>query len=197
MLQHRRTLNKTSAKQCVCFRKEILIFANGVERKSPLAAWIASPDGERPARWKRIADVLPFGWIDLVNVDRMDTIELVQAMLRTDTGWKQQAVRQVVNDCDADSSLLVDLVPLLNVEGTKAMAAHVLLLLSRTYRPELESILPKAATIWLDAPYDEEQILNVLFGTVREQRSMMNCFSVSSEVLLCIHGVHCCEYGRE
>ena len=100
-----------------------------------------------------------------MNVDRMDTIELVQAMLRTDTGWKQQAVRQVVNDCDADSSLLVDLVPLLNVEGTKAMAAHVLLLLSRSYRSELESVLPKAATIWLDAPYDEEQILNVLFAT--------------------------------
>ena len=45
------------------------------------------------------------------------------------------------------------------------MAAHVLLLLSRAYRSELESILPKAATIWLDAPYDEEQILNVLFAT--------------------------------
>ena len=140
-------------------------FANGVERHSPLAAWIASPDEERPARWKRIAGVLPFGWIDLVNVDLMDTVELVQAMQRTDTEWKQQAVRQVVNDCDADSSLLVDLVPLLNVEGTKAMAAHILLLLSRTYRSELESVLPKAATIWLDAPYDEEQILNVLFGT--------------------------------
>ena len=60
-------------------------------------------------RWKRIADVLPFGWIDLVNVDLMDTVELVQAMQRTDTEWKHQAVRQVVNDCDADSSLLVDL----------------------------------------------------------------------------------------
>ena len=140
-------------------------FANSVERQSPLAAWIASPDEGRPARWKRIADVLPFGWIDLVNVDRMDTVELIQAMQRTDTGWKHQAVRQVVNDCDADSSLLVDLVPLLNVEATKAMAAHVLLLLSRAYRSELESILPKAATIWLDAPYDEEQILNVLFAT--------------------------------
>ena len=45
------------------------------------------------------------------------------------------------------------------------MAAHVLLLLSRSYRSELESVLPKAATIWLDAPYDEEQILNVLFAT--------------------------------
>ena len=140
-------------------------FANSVERQSPLAAWIASPDEGRPARWKRIADVLPFGWIDLVNVGRMDTVELIQAMQRTDTGWKHQAVRQVVNDCNADSSLLVDLVPLLNVEATKAMAAHVLLLLSRTYRSELESILPKAATIWLDAPYDEEQILNVLFAT--------------------------------
>ncbi|MEC7113305.1 MAG: hypothetical protein VXW72_07165, partial [Candidatus Thermoplasmatota archaeon] len=108
-------------------------FANSVERQSPLAAWIASPDEGRPARWKRIADVLPFGWIDLVNVGRMDTVELIQAMQRTDTGWKHKAVRQVVNDCDADSSLLVDLVPLLNVEATKAMAAHVLLLLSRTY----------------------------------------------------------------
>ena len=95
----------------------------------------------------------------------MDAIELIQAMQRTDTGWKHQAVRQVVNDCDADSSLLVDLVPLLNVEGVKAMAAHVLLLLSRTYRSELDSVLPEAATIWLDAPYDEEQILNTLFGT--------------------------------
>ena len=54
----------------------------------------------------------------------------------------------------------------LSERGSKqSKAAHVLLLLSRTYRSELESILPKAATIWLDAPYDEEQILNVLFAT--------------------------------
>ena len=59
----------------------------------------------------------------------MDTIELVQAMIRTDTAWKQQAVRQVVNDCEVDSSLLIDLVTLLNVEATKAMAAHVLSLI--------------------------------------------------------------------
>lgn len=140
-------------------------FANAVERQSPLAAWVASPDDERPARWKRIADVLPSGWVDLVSVDQLNAVELVQAMHQTDTSWKQHAVRQVVNSCDADSSLLVDLVSLLDVEATKTMAAHVLLLLSRTYRSELESILPKAATIWLDAPYDEEQVLSVLFGT--------------------------------
>jgi len=139
-------------------------FANAVEREAPLAAWIASPDDERPARWKRLADVLPFGWIDLVNVDQFDAVSLVKAMHQTNTPWKQQAVRKVVTYCDADSSLIVDLVPLLDVEATKAMAAHVLLLLSRTYHTELASILPKAATVWMDAPYDEEQVLNVLFG---------------------------------
>ena len=139
-------------------------FANAVERQAPLAAWIASPDDERPARWRRIVDVLPFGWIDLAKVDQFDAVSLVQAMHQTDTSWKQQAVRQVVSYCDADSSLIIDLVPLLKAEATKAMAAHVLLLLSRTYWSELESILPMAATIWLDAPYNEEQVLNVLFG---------------------------------
>ena len=40
-------------------------FSNSVERKAPLAAWIASPESERPARWKRIADVLPLSLIHI------------------------------------------------------------------------------------------------------------------------------------
>ena len=140
-------------------------FSNSVERKAPLAAWIASPESERPARWKRIADILPHGWIDLIPVDALDAVALVKAMTQTDTEWKQKAARQVINAFDSNSSLLVDLVPLLEIDAYKTMAAHVLLLSSRRHHNELKSILPTAATIWLDAPYDEEQVLSALFDT--------------------------------
>jgi hypothetical protein len=45
------------------------------------------------------------------------------------------------------------------------MAAHVLLLSIRKHRLELTSVLPKLATVWLDAPHDEEQVLEALFDT--------------------------------
>ena len=138
-------------------------FANAVERENPLAAWIASPELERPSRWKRIATVLPFGWIDLVQVSELDAVSLVQAMSQTDTAWKEQAVRQVLHACDANSSLLVDLVPLLDDDAHKAMTAHVLLLLSRTHADELRTTLSRASSIWLDAPFGEEHVLNALF----------------------------------
>ena len=138
-------------------------FANSIEREAPLAAWIASPESERPSRWKRIGAILPQGWVDLVPVTALDAVTLTQAMAHTDTAWKQEATREVINAFDSNSSLLVDLVPLLDVDAYKSMAAHVLLLSSRKHRLELESILPKLATVWLDAPYDEEQILGTLF----------------------------------
>jgi hypothetical protein len=161
-------------------------FANSIEREAPLAAWIASPESERPSRWKRLSNVLPFGWIDLVEVNDLDAVSLVQAMAQTDTVWKQHAARQVINSCDSNSSLLVDIVPLLDVDAYQAMAAHVLLLLSRTYHTELETTLPKAATVWLDAPYDEEQVLSVLFGaqsmTLRTDDELLQRFLRGSKV---------------
>ena len=113
-----------------------------LRREEPLAAWIASPESERPSRWRRIANAIPNGWVDLVSVSDLDTISLVQAMTQTDTAWREQAVRQVINSVDSDSSLLVDIVSLLDVDAYKAMAAHVLLLLGRTHRRELDTILP-------------------------------------------------------
>ena len=138
-------------------------FADSVEREAPLAAWIASPQTERAARWRRIGDVLPQGWVDLIPVGDMDAISLVKAMSRTETEWRQKAVREITNAFDSNSSLLVDLVPLLDDDLHKAMASYVLLMLTRRHRDELNSILSKAAIIWLDAPYDEEQVLNTLF----------------------------------
>ncbi|MBI99408.1 MAG: hypothetical protein CMB71_04500 [Euryarchaeota archaeon] len=140
-------------------------FANAVEREAPLAAWVASPRSERGSRWKRIGDVIPQDWVDLIPVGELDAISLIKAMSRTGTGWRQEAVREITNAFDSNSSLLVDVVPLLDDDVHKAMASYVLLMLTRKHRHELQSILPRAATIWLDAPYDEEHVLNALFDT--------------------------------
>ena len=140
-------------------------FANSVEREAPLAAWIASPESERPARWKRIGTILSQGWVDLIPVTALDTVTLTQAMVHADTDWRQEAAREVINAFDSNSSLLVDLVPLLDDEEYMSVAAHVLLLSIRKHRLELTSILPKLATVWLDAPHDEEQVLAALFDT--------------------------------
>ena len=140
-------------------------FANAVEREAPLAAWIASPQRERASRWKRIGDVVPPDWVDLIPVGELDAISLIKAMSRTGTGWRQEAVREITSAFDSNSSLLVDVVPLLDDDLHNAMASYVLLMLTRKHRHELQSILPRAATIWLDAPYDEEHVLNALFDT--------------------------------
>ena len=161
-------------------------YSNSVEREVPLAAWIASPEAERPARWKRISAVLPHGWIDLISVDALEVVELVKAMTRTDTEWKQKAARQVTHAFDSNSSLLVDLVPLLEIDAYKTMAAHILLLSSRRHRTELKSILPKAATVWLDAPYDEVHVLSALFersaASLTEQDQLLHRFLKGSSV---------------
>lgn len=155
-------------------------FANRVERDAPLAAWIASPESERLTRWKRIGDVLPQGWVDLIPIQDLDAISLVKAMVRTETDWRQQAAREVVNAFDSNTALLVDLIPLLDDEVYKSMASYVVLLSSRRHHNELKSILPKAATVWLDAPYDEERTLNALFGpnskTHAEDSSLLQRF---------------------
>ncbi len=139
-------------------------FSNSMEREAPLAAWIASPESERPTRWKRLESVLPHGWVDLVAVETLDAVTLVKAMARTTTEWKQRAAREVMNAFDSNSSLLVDIVPLLDIEAYKTMAAHVLLLSNKRHHSDVKSILPKAATVWLDAPFDEEHVLSSLFG---------------------------------
>ena len=144
-------------------------FSNSVEREAPLAAWIASPEFERPARWMRIGSILPPGWIDLISVDELEPVALVKAMTQTNTEWKHKAVRQVMDDFDSNSSLLVELVPLLDIDEYKTMAAHVLLLSSRRHRSELKSILAEASTVWLDAPFNEAEVLNALFGTGMSQ----------------------------
>ena len=54
-------------------------------------------------------------------MSELDAVSLVQAMSQTDTVWKEQAVRQVLHACDANSSLLVDLVPLFDDDAHKAM----------------------------------------------------------------------------
>jgi hypothetical protein len=140
-------------------------FANTVERETPLAAWIASPESERPTRWKRIGTVLPQGWVDLMAVTALDAVTLTQAMVHANADWRKEAAREINNAFDSNSSLLVDLVPLLDVDEYKSMAAHVLLLSIRKHRLELTSVLPKLATVWLDAPHDEEQVLEALFDT--------------------------------
>ena len=154
-------------------------FANAVEREAPLAAWIASPQSERASRWKRIEDVVPQDWVDLIPVGELGAISLIKAMARTGTGWRQEAVREITNAFDSNSSLLVDVVPLLDDDLHKAMASYVLLMLTRKHRFELQSILPRAATIWLDAPYDEEHVLNALFdtdSTTNEQEALLHHF---------------------
>ena len=98
-------------------------------------------------------------------VSALDAVTLTRAMVHADADWRQEAAREVINAFDSNSSLLVDLVPLLDDDEYKSMAAHVLLLSIRKHRLELASILPKLATVWLDAPHDEEQVLGALFDT--------------------------------
>ena len=57
-------------------------FANAVEREAPLAAWIASPQSERASRWKRIEDVVPQDWVDLIPVGELDVISSSRQCLK-------------------------------------------------------------------------------------------------------------------
>ena len=138
-------------------------FSNSIERTNPLASWIASPMSERNSRWQRIHTILPHGWVDLLDPQTMDIKSLLNGMARTSSEWKQQAFSILTMRLSNENSLLLDVANMLDDPSSGSIAAHSIITTSPYFGEELDALLSDASSIWLDAPYRQEDVLMVLF----------------------------------
>ena len=138
-------------------------FSNSIERTNPLASWIASPVSERDSRWQRIHEVLPDGWVDLLNPHSMDINSLIKGMARTSSDWKKHALSVLMMRLSNEKSLLLDVAKMLDDPFSNSVAAHSIIAVSPYFDEEIDTLLSTASSIWLDAPYRPEDVLTVLF----------------------------------
>ena len=69
--------------------------ANALEAQDALAAWVASPPNHRPARWVRLKERLPDGWIELMPVHDVPVADLPFAMERAGPAWRRDALQRI------------------------------------------------------------------------------------------------------
>ena len=138
-------------------------FSNSIERTNPLASWIASPVSERDSRWQRLHAVLPDGWVDLLDPHSMDIQSMIKGMARTSSEWKKRALSVLIMRLSNENSLLLDVGKMLDDPSSNSIAAHSIIAASPYFDEEIETLLSKASSIWLDAPYRPEDVLAVLF----------------------------------
>ena len=138
-------------------------FSNSIERTNPLASWIASPMSERNSRWQRLHTILAQGWVDLLDPHSMDIKSLINGMAKTSSEWKQRAFSVLMMRLSNENSLLLDVAKMLDDPSSGSIAAHTIITTSPYFDEEIGSLLSKASSIWLDAPYRSEDVLMVLF----------------------------------
>ena len=72
-------------------------WANKIESENPLASWIASPSKFRYSRWVRIAEILPEGWTDLLDVTELSIEDILTVIPDSGPDWQDAAVIEIKN----------------------------------------------------------------------------------------------------
>lgn len=134
--------------------------ANLWERDHPLAAWIASPQEHRPARWMRLHPRLPDGWTDLLSVDALSLEDLPEAMLGASPSWQRLVLRRIQAAAQIDAGVLLAWRDGMRT-GTASAAANATCLLCtlRAENSEHTSLFTEATEVWFKAPMCEVEVL--------------------------------------
>ena len=141
--------------------------ANMWEREHPLAAWIASPDEHRPARWLRLHGRLPEGWTDLLSVNALSLEHLPLAMLGASSAWQRLVLRRIQAFSQVDAGVLVKWRDGLKANTSIAPAYATCLLCSlESGRPEEAALFSEATEVWFTSPMCEQEVLETVLGPV-------------------------------
>ena len=138
-------------------------WANKIESENPLASWIASPSKFRYSRWVRIAEILPEGWTDLLDVTELSIEDILSVIPDSGPDWQDMAIIEIKNRFLLNSGLIFENKRFLKMEKIKSWFAINVLLISNELGKEFDSIIEECLEIWLDSPRMAEKILSNLF----------------------------------
>jgi hypothetical protein len=159
-------------------------YANSIERKNPLAAWISSPKHDKLRCWQRISSELETGWADLLPIELCDNQLLISASERAGSGWREDAINHLKSTFIRHNQAIIEVEHLLKDKKTKSFLAAAILLSSETFPLELHEIVSDSCKIWLDAPYFSCEVLEAMFplGKALDEERMqlaMKCAKAS------------------
>ncbi len=161
-------------------------WANKIESKNPLAAWIASPSKFRYSRWVRIAEILPEGWTDLLDVTELSIEDILSVIPDSGPDWQDTAIIEIKNRLLINSGLIFENKRFLKIEKINSWFAINVLLISNELGKEFDSIIEECLEIWLDSPRMSEKILSNLFPRnsldSKNQSKMLDLCLVASKV---------------
>ena len=161
-------------------------WANKIESENPLAAWIASPSKFRYSRWVRIAEFLPEGWTDLLDVTELSVEDILFAISKAGTDWQDTAIIEIKNRFLMNNGLIFENKRFLDFERINSWFAINVLLISNELGKEFDSIIESCLEIWLDSPRMAEKILSNLFprnsADSKNQSKMFDLCLVASKV---------------
>lgn len=138
-------------------------WANRNEAASPLASWIATPEGDRSSRWIRLRNILPPGWADLLPVGACETATLIQAMPFASLPWTLVALEKVRQRFTHNAESILKYEQFLDHDELSGWMASALLLSSQHLPVEFHPMIERACELWLQNPNHSVQILEALF----------------------------------
>lgn len=142
--------------------------ANAFEAQDPLAAWVASPPNHRAARWVRLKERLPDGWVELMPVHDVPVADLPFAMERAGSAWRRDALRRIQSHAAHDfTAVLRWRQHLATGDAARSAVATCMLCALDPLQSEHATAFEDASRVWFEAPMNEQEVLECLFGPAR------------------------------
>ena len=139
--------------------------ANALESTDPLASWVASPPPHRPARWIRLRDRLPSGWVELMPVHDVPLADLPLALASGGRSWRRQALQRIHAEAAHDITTVLRWRQHLQHDEEHRFAVATCMLCSlNPALSEHAALFEDASRVWFEAPMNEQEVLECLFG---------------------------------
>ena len=139
--------------------------ANLLEANDALAAWVASPPNQRPARWVRLKERLPDGWVELMPVHDVPMADLPFALQPAGRAWRRAALQRIRSHAAHDfTSVLRWRQHLNSSDSTRSAVATCMLCAFDPSLSEHATGFEEARRVWFEAPMNEREVLECLFG---------------------------------
>jgi hypothetical protein len=161
-------------------------WANQIEAKNPLAAWIATPLGSRNSRWVRIGSELPKGWADLLPIDKTTTKDILFSLPNASKEWQTKALDTLSNRYLSNQEQLLEHEELLLDKSVGNWFSVAVLIGSNKLSKDFQSLIQSCIDRWLDSPRQAKKVLPNIFPKVRTlsitQRERLTTFLKASKV---------------
>ena len=139
--------------------------ANALESTDALASWVASPPAHRPARWIRLRDRLPGGWVELMPVHDVPMADLPLALASGGRSWRRKALQRIHAEAAHDITTVLRWRQHLQHDEEHRFAVATCMLCSlNPSLPEHAALFDDASRVWFEAPMNEQEVLECIFG---------------------------------